>query len=166
MKKILSFLAVLTIVLLVAGCNSIGDNEENAENQPKSSNLQTEGNQQQNQNEEETKPADEQMIANELSNGSDQVIAVLDDLKANLEREAENSDLIQTTGKELEESWDEIEARVEEEYPGDYENIEKSLYPLIGEAQKDQGDSTKMKELIPETKEKLESFKKKLTGDN
>jgi hypothetical protein len=51
---------------------------------------------------------------------------------------------------------------VEENFSEDYESIEKSLYPLISESQKDQGDSAKMKDLVTETKEKLESFNEKL----
>lgn len=144
MKKILSFISILVIIILAAGCSSNGENEK-----------------QENANSEKANNADGQ-VADELLNGSDEVMAVLDDLQANLENKAENSELIQKKGKDLEENWDEIEKKVEENFPEDYESIEKSLYPLISESQKDQGDSAKMKDLVTETKEKLESFNEKL----
>ncbi|MDM5224852.1 hypothetical protein QUF73_01370 [Cytobacillus sp. NJ13] len=144
MKKILSFISILVIIILAAGCSSNGENEM-----------------QKNENSEGASNSDGQM-ADKLLNGSDEVMAVLDDLQANLENKAENSELIQKTGKDLEENWDEIEKKVEENFPEDYKSIEESLYPLISESQKDQGDSAKMKELVTETKEKLESFNEKL----
>ncbi|KON87815.1 hypothetical protein AF332_13910 [Sporosarcina globispora] len=147
MKKILAFISILVIVMMSAGCSSNGENEK-----------------EKNTNSEEANNSDGQM-AEELLNGSDEVMAVLDDLQANLENKAENSELIQKTGKDLEENWDEIEKKVEENFPEDYESIEESLYPLISESQKDQGDSAKMKELVIQTKEKLESFNEKLAKE-
>ncbi|MEK3853888.1 hypothetical protein [Cytobacillus sp. FSL H8-0458] len=144
MKKLLSFLSILVFVMMAAACSTNGENE-----------------QQQNSNNKEANNTDGQ-IADELLHGSDEVVAVLDELQANLENKAENSELIQKTGKDLEENWDEMEKKVEENFPEDYESIEESLYPLISESQKDQADSVKMQELVTETKEKLESFKEKL----
>ncbi|WP_264737908.1 hypothetical protein [Cytobacillus firmus] len=141
MKKILSYISILVIVIMAAGCSSNGENETQENSKANNSDGQ---------------------MADELLNGSDEVMAVLDELQANLKNKAENSELIQKTGKDLEENWDEIEKKVEENFPEDYESIEESLYPLISESQKDQADSAKMKELVTETKEKLESFKEKL----
>ncbi|WP_370223023.1 hypothetical protein [Cytobacillus sp.] len=141
MKKILSYISILVIVIMAAGCSSNGDNETNENSKANNSDGQ---------------------MDDELLNGSDEVMAVLDELQANLKNKAENSELIQKTGKDLEENWDEIEKKVEENFPEDYESIEESLYPLISESQKDQADSAKMKELVTVTKEKLESFKVKL----
>ena len=141
MKKIRSYISILVIVIMAAGCSSNGENETNENSKANNSDGQ---------------------MDDELLNGSDEVMAVLDELQANLKNKAENSELIQKTGQDLEENWDEIEKKVEENFPEDYESIEESLYPLISESQKDQADSAKMKELVNETKEKLESFKVKL----
>ncbi|MBN8203327.1 hypothetical protein [Bacillus sp. NTK034] len=141
MKKIRSYISILVIVIMAAGCSSNGDNETKENSKANNSDGQ---------------------MDDELLNGSDEVMAVLDELQANLKNKAENLELIQKTGKDLEENWDEIEKKVEENFPEDYESIEESLYPLISESQKDQADSAKMKELVNETKEKLESFKVKL----
>jgi iron uptake system EfeUOB component EfeO/EfeM len=62
----------------------------------------------------------------------------------------------------IEEKWDKIEKQVEEKYPEDYEDIEKSLYPLIAEAKKDTPDSEKLKTLTEETKNKLNQFHEKI----
>ncbi|RBP95993.1 hypothetical protein DFO70_102320 [Cytobacillus firmus] len=144
MKKILLYISIVMVVIMAAGCNSNGENK--TQENSKANNSDGE-------------------MADELLNGSDEVMAVLDDLQANLENKDENSELIQKTGKDLEENWDEMEKKVEENFPEDYERIEESLYPLISESQKDQGDSAKMKVLVTQTKEKLESFNEKLAKE-
>ncbi|AZU64439.1 hypothetical protein [Neobacillus mesonae] len=161
MKKIYSILAVILLVLMAAGCSSNADNEKTAKDQTGTTETQTDGKQQESQSDEETADSNENM-SNQLSSGSEKVITVLEKLKTNLETNAENSEVIQTTGKDLEESWDAIEKNVEENYPEDYENIEESLYPLISEAQKDKPDTTAIKKLMNETKEKMEAFKEKI----
>ncbi len=92
--------------------------------------------------------------ARTMPNKLDNVVGTLKELKASIE-DPDNVGEIQQAGKVLEEHWDLVEKEIEEQYPDDYENIEKSLYPLIAEAKKDKPDVEKMKTLIDETNGKL-----------
>ncbi|MET1178581.1 hypothetical protein ABG775_11575 [Peribacillus simplex] len=156
MKKFSCFLVVMIFMLLMtAGCSSnVNDEKANEE--------QTELTEQpEKQTVEEATSEDMPAF---LSSGSEEVIISLLELKANIETESENTEQIQTTGKDLEESWDSIEKQVEEQHPVDYKNIEESLYPLIAEIKKDQSDVEKIKQLTNDTTEKMRAFKEKIAS--
>ncbi|MDL4843073.1 hypothetical protein [Aquibacillus rhizosphaerae] len=98
-----------------------------------------------------------------LEKGTTIVLATINELHNVVERSPENTKKINTFGKVLDENWDLIEKKVEKKYPEDYKNIEESLYPLIGEAQKEKPDLTKLTQLIKETSAKLLTFKDKVS---
>lgn len=143
------------MLLMTAGCSSnVNDEKANEE--------QTELTEQpEKQTVEEATSEDMPAF---LSSGSEEVIISLLELKANIETESENTEQIQTTGKDLEESWDSIEKQVEEQHPVEYKNIEESLYPLIAEIKKDQSDVEKIKQLTNDTTEKMRAFKEKIAS--
>lgn len=90
------------------------------------------------------------------------MIAKTKELKDLAEKQANNSDEINQLGKEIEESWDKIEKKVEKAYPQDYQYIEESLYPLITVAKQKKLNKTKIRTLSMETLDKLEQFNQKL----
>ncbi|WP_052712244.1 hypothetical protein [Domibacillus indicus] len=100
--------------------------------------------------------------ARDLPNKLQNVQSMLLRLNTDLES-PESSETIQETGGSLEEHWDLAEAQVEEQYPEDYAAIEKSLYPLIDEAKKDNPDLEKMKPLVEDADEKITSLIEKAT---
>lgn len=97
-----------------------------------------------------------------LEKGIDEVLASLETLKNTAEASADDVEKVNSKGKDLSESWEPIEKKVEEYDAEAYENIEESLYPLIDEAQKDKLDIEKIKGLIEETESKLTKFQKGL----
>lgn len=96
-----------------------------------------------------------------VQEGIDKVIAEIDMLQEAIQG---NGELIKVNeaGKKIDEAWDLIEEQVEEKNPEAYKNIEESLYPLIGEAQRPSPDMKKIQKLIPETTEKLKEYQKTL----
>ncbi|MFD1361054.1 hypothetical protein [Lentibacillus salinarum] len=98
----------------------------------------------------------------EIQNGTNEVITKIKELKELTEKQVNNRDEINQLGKEIEESWDEIEKKVEKAYPEDYQNIEESLYPLITMAKQEKLNKTKIRTLSLETLDKLEQFNQKL----
>lgn len=99
-----------------------------------------------------------------LEEGVDQVLVSLEALNSTVESSADDTAEINTKGKELSGSWEPIEEKVEEQDEEAYENIEKSLYPLIEEAQKDKPDVEKVKQLTKETQNQLAQFKEELAS--
>ncbi|MFE5430715.1 hypothetical protein [Peribacillus simplex] len=162
MKKFSCFLVVMIFMLLMtAGCSSNVNDEKANEEQTELTKAGADREQSEKQTVEEATSEDMPAI---LSSGSEEVIISLLELKANIETESENTEQIQTTGKDLEESWDSIEKQVEEQHPVDYKNIEESLYPLINEIKKDQSDVEKIKQLTNDTTEKMKAFKEKIAS--
>ncbi|GGD06152.1 hypothetical protein [Pontibacillus salipaludis] len=96
-----------------------------------------------------------------VQEGIDKVVAEIDTLQKAIQG---NGELIKVNeaGKKIDEAWDLIEEQVEEKNPEAYKNIEESLYPLIGEAQKPSPDMKKIQKLIPETTEKLKDYQASL----
>ncbi|MGG0792007.1 hypothetical protein ABE132_25640 [Peribacillus simplex] len=162
MKNFSCFLVVMIFMLLMtAGCSSNVNDEKANEEQTELTKAGADREQPEKQTVEEATSENMPAI---LSSGSEEVIISLLELKANIETESENTEQIQTTGKDLEESWDSIEKQVEEQHPVDYKNIEESLYPLINEIKKDQSDVEKIKQLTNDTTEKMKAFKEKITS--
>ncbi|KGP91722.1 hypothetical protein N780_19035 [Pontibacillus chungwhensis BH030062] len=96
-----------------------------------------------------------------VEEGIDKVLAEIEMLQKAMQG---NGDLItiNEAGKKIDEAWDLIEEQVEEKNPEDYKNIEESLYPLIGEAQKPSPDLKKIEKLILETTQKLKDYQSTL----
>lgn len=101
-------------------------------------------------------------MAEEISSGIETVLIVLKEFKAVTEQSPDDTTAIQTSGKDVEANWDKIEKRVEKMDPVAYEDIERSLYPLIAEAGKDQPNVVMVQQLIDETMEKLTEFKEEM----
>ncbi|GAA0447964.1 hypothetical protein GCM10008983_27570 [Lentibacillus halophilus] len=97
-----------------------------------------------------------------LEKGVDDVLTSLEALSSTAEASANDVEKVNSKGKNLSESWEPIEKKVEKRDAEAYENIEESLYPLIDEAQKDKPDIGKIKKLTEETTNKLTEFQKKL----
>lgn len=158
MRKFIYLLAVMTIMLLIAaGCGS--KKEEAAE--PASTNTDEPKEQVTTKEEEEEAKEKEKEKPADLPSGLEEVSISLKELQGNVDTVPQNAEQLQTTGKKVEEKWDDIEEQVEENYPDDYKNIEDSLYPLIDETKKDKPDAEKMKPLIKETVEKSTLLKKR-----
>ena len=98
-----------------------------------------------------------------IPEGVDIVVATIEELKGAIKLDPKNTEKLNKLSNKLNEKWDLIEKKVEDQYPEDYKNIERSLYPLIGEANKKSPDTEKIKKLIPETIDKLIKFKEKVT---
>ncbi|WP_077324822.1 YVTN family beta-propeller repeat protein [Virgibacillus siamensis] len=99
-----------------------------------------------------------------LSAGIGKVLSTLQDLKNTAASSPDNAKKINEKGKTLSEIWEPIEKDIEKHNAKAYENIEKSLYPLIAESKKNQPDVNKVKQLVDETADKLKQFKKKITS--
>lgn len=97
-----------------------------------------------------------------LDVGVDTALTNLDELKSTIENSSDDVGAINEQTMTLEENWDKIEAKVEQDFPDEYKDIEESLYPLIDEGKKDEPDMEKMNELIDETIMKMTEFKEKL----
>jgi iron uptake system EfeUOB component EfeO/EfeM len=105
-------------------------------------------------------PVDEEN--QDLSKGVEETTSSVEELTISLTNAPDDAKKINEQGTMIEEKWDKIEKQVEEKYPDDYEDIEKSLYPLIAEAKKETPDSEKLKTLSEETKNKLNQFHEKI----
>ena len=100
-----------------------------------------------------------------IPEGVDIVVATIEELKGAIKLDPKNTEKLNKLSNKLNEKWDLIEKKVEDQYPEDYKNIERSLYPLIGEANKKSPDTDKINQLIPETTDKFIKFKEKVTKD-
>ncbi|WP_100330017.1 hypothetical protein [Bacillus xiapuensis] len=137
MKKFHCFLA-LAAAVAISGCNWTHD-----EKRPKEA-------------------AETVQQTADLTSGIGQVQTALQAAETAIERATNPPNKISTAGQQLEKKWDEIEKMIEESYPQDYKNIEKSLYPLINEMKKEQPDLQKLNALLAETKKKISAFKDKI----
>jgi len=113
----------------------------------------------------ETVTVEERQQEVTIPEGVDIVVATIEELKGAIKLDPKNTEKINKLSKKLDEKWDLIEKKVENKYPEDYKNIEQSLYPLIGEANKKSPDTKQINKLIPETTDKLIQFKEKVTND-
>ncbi|GAA0481754.1 hypothetical protein GCM10008986_03090 [Salinibacillus aidingensis] len=116
----------------------------------------------------ETEDTEAVGVANEeernLVTHLDTVLTSVDELEKVIEETPDEVRTINEKGEVLEKNWDEIEKQVEELDPDAYANIERSLYPLMAEAQKENPDIEKMKSLSEEVTEKLEDFKQQVSN--
>ncbi|WP_173918929.1 hypothetical protein [Halobacillus sp. Marseille-Q1614] len=151
MKHYYSFSFILVLGLILGACGT-SDNQENTD----SSEEQT-----QESNEETSEETGNEGEDTEFVSGVDTVINSVEQLNSSLEDSAD-ANTINEEGKTLEENWDQIEKKVEEQFPDQYAKIEESLYPLIDEAKKDSPDVEKMKEWIQPTLESLNELKQNI----
>ncbi|QHS22668.1 hypothetical protein GWK91_06785 [Virgibacillus sp. MSP4-1] len=93
----------------------------------------------------------------------DAVLTSVDELKKVIEETPDELRAINEKGEVIEKNWDEIEKQVEEMDSDAYANIERSLYPLMAEAQKENPDIEKMKSLSEKVTEKIEDFKQQIS---
>ncbi|WP_175989297.1 hypothetical protein [Bacillus sp. Marseille-Q1617] len=156
MKNIKLFSCVLIGGMLLGGCGG-SDNAEEVkevtpaeESEPATGDGKTENDSSNNETEQD------------LATGVEETTNSVEELAMTLTNAPDDSKKLNDQGKTIEEKWDEIEKQVEENYPEDYENIEKSLYPLIEEAKKDSPDADNLKTLTEETKNKLNEFHEKI----
>jgi len=98
--------------------------------------------------------------ARDLPSKIQNVQSMLDRVNTHIQS-SEQGEELQEAGKSLEEHWDLAEAEVEEQYPQEYTAIEKSLYPLIDEAQKDSPDLKKMEPWVKDANDQLTSLLEK-----
>lgn len=156
------FSVLLATGLLLSAC---GGSEDNAENSGTTNNENTE---ETNENQESTENTETTGEGTEGEGESSELLPGVKDAKSAVEELTpaieENSDTpeINQIGETIEKKWDKIEKQIEEQYPEDYENIEKSLYPLINESKAEEPDTEKLKQLAQETTKKLEAFIEKI----
>ncbi|WP_377890654.1 hypothetical protein [Alkalihalobacillus sp. R86527] len=94
-----------------------------------------------------------------LDTGVAKVLTDLDSLSKVLEESPDDVTKINELGNQIDSHWELFEQKLEKEYPDEYADIEKDLYPLIDEAKKDEPDVEKLTELLDATKTKVTSFK-------
>ncbi|MGY0693497.1 hypothetical protein ACW2QC_11985 [Virgibacillus sp. FSP13] len=151
MKKFF-YCTFASLLIITTGCASNGDE-------------QSERNQDQiNKNNTEDYIQTSASISSEINSSIDKVLATLEELKNQTEQSPDSTTDIQAIGKKIEENWDQIEKRIEEKYPEFYEDIERSLYPLIAEAKKDRPNVVMVKQLTDETIQKVEGFKEVISS--
>ncbi|MRH43901.1 hypothetical protein GH741_14760 [Aquibacillus halophilus] len=109
----------------------------------------------------QTENEDEEEIEVDLEKGTEVVLAIVEKLKGTLKAAPDDTKQINQLGESLEENWDMIEKEVEEKYPDDYAKIEKSLYPLIAIAKKDNPDLKELKKYLKDSEKMLMKFKEK-----
>ncbi|WP_347551493.1 hypothetical protein ABFG93_06080 [Pseudalkalibacillus hwajinpoensis] len=150
---------------LLAGCgnNAIQNNgpqttNDSAESNTTSENTPEEGSTNSSSSEN---TGDENGNIN-LEVGIDTALTDLDALKSTVENSSDDVAKLNEQGKTLESHWDLIEPKMEEDYPDEYKEIEKTLYPLIDEAKKDDPDTAKMSEWIDQTIMTMTEFKENL----
>ncbi|ARI76341.1 hypothetical protein [Halobacillus mangrovi] len=166
MKKYYLFSIILAVGLLLGACGSSEsqDNSDSTEQTNEQDSEATSGNADSSEGSSEETSSSDEGQETELASGIDTVIASVEDLNSSLEDSADVTTLNEK-GKTLEEDWDSIEKKVEEQFPDQYEKIEKSLYPLIDEAKKDEPDVEKMKELVKPTLDSLNELKQSVGSE-
>ncbi|MFB5285071.1 hypothetical protein [Peribacillus sp. Hz7] len=141
MRTFRYFLSASTIIMMmVAGCSS-NESEDRTTEHSQEEAVETHKN-----------------ISTDLNDGIEKVLTALEELQ----QSTVNKKNIQSSGENLDKYWDVIEKQVEKQYPKDYVDIEKSLYPLLYEAKKEQQDISKIQQLIKETKNKITTFQHKI----
>ncbi|XXM71067.1 hypothetical protein ACQ0QQ_15305 [Lysinibacillus sphaericus] len=152
MKFITPFSSLLIAGLLLGGCGGNDNAEEVKEVTP--------------DEEEATTGAGDEKMNDEntmnLTAGVEDTASSLEELSMTLTDTPDDAKKLNEHGSKVEEKWDQIEKQVEENYPDDYENIEKSLYPLIEEAKKDTPDAENLKNLTEDTMDKMNEFHEKV----
>ncbi|WP_404451022.1 hypothetical protein LG329_11820 [Virgibacillus necropolis] len=143
MKNI--FYLVLTIVLVATVALNTGDAGQENTNQSESTNKRD--------------SVQVTSMNSTLTKGLDKVLVSLGELEK-VVGDTENTEKRIAATKKLGEDWDQIEKQVEEKYPEDYENIEKSLYPLLAEAKKEYPNTANVRQLLEATTVKVEAFKR------
>ncbi|WP_108670221.1 hypothetical protein [Peribacillus acanthi] len=108
---------------------------------------------------------EKEVIETSLSNKDVQaslseIIEILNQFEKDLEKKADK-EIINKYGQQIEEKWDSIEKQVETKYPDEYVNVEKSLYPLIGEAKSPEFNLEKVKVYLKESIFKISNLKEK-----
>lgn len=166
MKKYYLFSIILALGLILGACGSSEsqNNSDSTEQTSEQDSEATSGNAESSEGSSEENSSSDEGKDTELASGIDTVIASVEDLNSSLEDSADVNTLNEQ-GKTLEEDWDSIEKKVEEQFPDQYEKIEKSLYPLIDEAKKDEPDVEKMKEWIKPTLDSLNELKQSVGSE-
>ncbi|QWC24752.1 hypothetical protein KJK41_10780 [Bacillus haikouensis] len=152
MKIINLFSSLLIVGLLLGGCGGNDNAEEVKEIAPDKEEA-TPGAGDEKTNDDNTK---------NLTAGVEDTKGSLEELSMTLTNTPEEAKKLNEQGSKVEEKWDQIEKQVEDNYPDDYENIEKSLYPLIEEAKKDTPDAENLKNLTEDTMNKMNEFLEKV----
>lgn len=145
MKSILYLLLTIAIFTAVA-FNTNKDEQQANEQTNKTTDVPT--------SVQTTKP-----MSSDLTKGLDKVLTSLETLKTKTEETNVEIEKVNSGAEKLGENWDQIEKQVEGKYPEDYENIEKSLYPLLAEAKKDNPNLVLVTQLLDETATKIQVFK-------
>ncbi|MFZ3579127.1 hypothetical protein [Virgibacillus sp. DJP39] len=148
MKGIFYF--VLAMMAIVAVALTTDDNEPGNVIQDKTS-------------EKDSVLAAKSMSSVTISDGLDEVLNTLAELKVELDKPSIEKSQVKVLAEKLGEDWDTIEKQVEKKYPEDYVYIEKSLYPLLAEAQKEDPNFVEIQQLLQDTTKKINAFKNKLT---
>ncbi|MGP4079464.1 hypothetical protein ACTWQL_06065 [Pseudalkalibacillus sp. R45] len=146
MKRLHLFSFILVLGLFLGACGS----EENQENNNDAEQSQNES------GDKEEKKSEDREPDKKLSSEVENFIGTVESMETTLDQSSDDIKKINENGKTIEEEWDLIEKTVEENHPDHYEKVEKSLYPLINESQKDKPDVEKVKEL---TKSTIDSLK-------
>ncbi|SET59205.1 hypothetical protein SAMN05421676_1064 [Salinibacillus kushneri] len=102
----------------------------------------------------------------DLATHLDTVLTSVNELEQVFEDTPDNITKINEKGQALEANWDVIEKQVEELDPDQYADIERSLYPLIAEAQKDNPDVDNMKTLSEEVRKKVKKFREQIADES
>ncbi|WP_163102125.1 hypothetical protein [Peribacillus alkalitolerans] len=89
-----------------------------------------------------------------------EILTLLNQFEKDLEKKP-NKETIHEYGQRIEDKWDTIEKKVESKFPEDYVIVEKSLYPLIGEAKSPVYNLDKVKSNLKESQTKLSNLQKK-----
>lgn len=100
----------------------------------------------------------------EIIEGVNTVLSTVNSLQSMIANSPDEIQKINEFGMKLDDDWDMIEKRVEEQFPKDYKIIEESLYPLIDEAKSVKPEIDQLKKLIDEVNGKLVKFKDKISS--
>jgi iron uptake system EfeUOB component EfeO/EfeM len=153
MKNIKLFSSLLIAGLLLGGCGGNDNAEEvkevtpDEESQPATS---------------DGKPGEDSSNQKIIIKGVGDTISSVEELSKMLSNNPDDAKKLNEQGSKIEEKWDKIEKTIENNFPEDYENIEKSLYPLIAEAKKDTPDPDNLNKLTEDTSKKLDKFLEKV----
>ncbi|MDC3417363.1 hypothetical protein [Aquibacillus salsiterrae] len=94
----------------------------------------------------------------DIVTGTEKVLSLIETFEDVLEDEPNNRSKIKRLGKEIGQQWQVIEKSVEKKYPEEYDDIEKSLYPLLVLSQEESPYVTKLLELSEQVEKKLDDL--------